>query len=62
MTDDFLSDEDKALFRHHMRSVKPLNEKQSERKPRRCPPMKKNHNVRESLHTQRRIFFIRFYS
>lgn len=27
MTDDFLSDEDKALFRHHMRSVKPLNEK-----------------------------------
>ncbi|KGP63443.1 DNA mismatch repair protein MutS [Legionella norrlandica] len=27
MTDDFLSDEDKALFRNHMRSVKPLNEK-----------------------------------
>ncbi|MGL5741986.1 MAG: Smr/MutS family protein [Legionella sp.] len=27
MADDFLSDEDKALFREHMRSVKPLNEK-----------------------------------
>ncbi|USQ14579.1 Smr/MutS family protein [Legionella lytica] len=27
MVDDFLSDEDKALFREHMRSVKPLNEK-----------------------------------
>ncbi|CAM4472529.1 MAG: putative DNA endonuclease SmrA [Legionella sp.] len=26
MVDDFLSDEDKALFREHMRSVKPLNE------------------------------------
>ncbi|STY28406.1 Smr domain protein, DNA mismatch repair protein-like protein [Legionella wadsworthii] len=27
MADDFLSDEDKALFRESMRSVKPLNEK-----------------------------------
>jgi len=27
MTDDSMSDEDKALFRNHMRSVKPLNEK-----------------------------------
>lgn len=27
MTDDSMSDEDKALFRAHMRSVKPLNEK-----------------------------------
>ncbi|MBL7480220.1 Smr/MutS family protein [Legionella bononiensis] len=27
MADDFMSDEDKALFREHMRSVKPLNEK-----------------------------------
>ncbi|WP_454780239.1 Smr/MutS family protein [Legionella sp. WA2022007384] len=27
MADDFLSDEDKDLFREHMRSVKPLNEK-----------------------------------
>jgi DNA-nicking Smr family endonuclease len=27
MTDDFVSDDDKALFRDHMRSVKPLNEK-----------------------------------
>lgn len=27
MVDDSISDEDKALFRHHMRSVKPLNEK-----------------------------------
>ncbi|WP_454785449.1 Smr/MutS family protein [Legionella sp. WA2024007413] len=27
MADDFLSDEDKALFREHMSSVKPLNEK-----------------------------------
>lgn len=26
MADDFMSDEDKALFREHMRSVKPLNE------------------------------------
>ncbi len=28
MTDDNLSDEDKALFRAHMRSVKPLNKKE----------------------------------
>lgn len=27
MTDDSMSDEDKAIFRDHMRSVKPLNEK-----------------------------------
>lgn len=27
MTDDFMSEEDKALFREHMRSVKPLDEK-----------------------------------
>lgn len=27
MADDFLSDEDKALFHDHMRSVKPLNDK-----------------------------------
>ena len=27
MADDFISDEDKALFRDYMRSVKPLNEK-----------------------------------
>lgn len=27
MADDFMSDEDKALFREHMRTVKPLNEK-----------------------------------
>lgn len=27
MVDDFMSDEDKALFHAHMRSVKPLNEK-----------------------------------
>lgn len=27
MTDDFISDEDKALFRDQMRTVKPLNEK-----------------------------------
>jgi DNA-nicking Smr family endonuclease len=27
MVDDFMSDEDKALFREHMRSVNPLNEK-----------------------------------
>lgn len=27
MADDFMSDEDKALFRDHMRAVKPLNEK-----------------------------------
>ncbi|WP_298625714.1 Smr/MutS family protein [uncultured Legionella sp.] len=26
MADDFMSDEDKALFREHMRSVKPLND------------------------------------
>lgn len=32
MTDDFLSDEDKALFRHHMRSVKPLKRKNKTRK------------------------------
>ena len=27
MVDDFMSDEDKALFREHMRSVKPLKDK-----------------------------------
>lgn len=27
MADDFMSDEDQALFREHMRQVKPLNEK-----------------------------------
>jgi DNA-nicking Smr family endonuclease len=32
MADDFLSDEDKALFREYMRAVTPLNEKKKGRK------------------------------
>lgn len=58
MTDDFLSDEDKALFRHHMRSVKPLNEKTKRVKSPTQPTHEKNHNFQESAGTQRRIFFI----
>ena len=39
MADDFMSDEDKALFRDHMRSVKPLNEKtKRENNPPTVPP------------------------
>ncbi|TAL65889.1 MAG: DNA mismatch repair protein MutS [Legionella sp.] len=44
MADDSLSDEDKALFRDHMRAVKPLK-KQTQRddtpKPKPAPPPKK---------------------
>jgi DNA-nicking Smr family endonuclease len=44
MADDFISDEDKALFREHMRSVKPLKEKNLRLKPVRTrspiPPKK----------------------
>ncbi|WP_133137859.1 Smr/MutS family protein [Legionella rowbothamii] len=44
MVDDFLSDEDKALFREHMRSVKPLNEKNNRVKTEsspKPPPLRK---------------------
>lgn len=34
MADKFLSDDDKALFRNHMREVKPLNQKEREKTPR----------------------------
>lgn len=52
MTDDFLSDEDKALFRNHMRSVKPLNEKTKRvTKPassqEKNPPIVKNNSVQK---------------
>ncbi|WP_412757183.1 Smr/MutS family protein [Legionella bozemanae] len=51
MADDFLSDEDKALFRESMRSVKPLNEKTKRVKvevPKPSIQSKKN----KSLETQ----------
>jgi DNA-nicking Smr family endonuclease len=38
MTDDSLSDEDKALFREHMRSVKPLNESTAKEKTKTTAP------------------------
>jgi DNA-nicking Smr family endonuclease len=38
MADDFMSDEDKALFREHMRSVKPLNEETKRIKGPALPP------------------------
>lgn len=38
MADDFMSDEDKALFRDHMRAVKPLNEKTKRVKSEVTPP------------------------
>ena len=44
MVDDFMSEEDKALFRDHMRSVKPLNEKNTRIKntsPKPALPQKK---------------------
>ncbi|WP_392537908.1 Smr/MutS family protein [Legionella sp. 227] len=45
MADDFLSDEDKALFREHMRSVKPLKKQTNQVKvaqPKPSVPPKKN--------------------
>jgi DNA-nicking Smr family endonuclease len=40
MADDFMSDEDKALFRDHMRSVKPLSEKSKRiNTPATVPPV-----------------------
>ena len=38
MTDDSLSDDDKALFREHMRSVKPLKESTAKIKEQRTQP------------------------
>ncbi len=38
MADDFLSDEDKALFRDHMRSVKPLNKQTPRVHSKAAPP------------------------
>ncbi|MGC1182175.1 Smr/MutS family protein [Legionella sp.] len=38
MGNNFISDEDKALFRNHMRSVKPLNEKTKRVKTATPPP------------------------
>lgn len=38
MADDFLSDEDKALFRTHMRSVKPLNKQTPRVDNKKAPP------------------------
>ncbi|MDI1351513.1 MAG: Smr/MutS family protein [bacterium] len=38
MADDIMSEEDKALFREHMRSVKPLNEQTKREKQRVVPP------------------------
>lgn len=38
MTDDSLSDDDKALFREHMRSVKPLKESTAKVKEKLPPP------------------------
>ncbi|CAM2858826.1 Smr/MutS family protein [Legionella worsleiensis] len=38
MADDFMSDEDKALFREHMRAVKPLAEKTKKVKITSTPP------------------------
>ena len=60
MADDFLSDEDKALFRESMRSVKPLNEKTKRvntKKPKTPIPPKK-HIPKET--TKKRIFLIRY--
>jgi DNA-nicking Smr family endonuclease len=44
MADDSLSDDDKALFRQHMQTVKPLNEKTiriKEQKTKLPPPKKR---------------------
>jgi DNA-nicking Smr family endonuclease len=41
MADDFLSDEDKALFREQMRAVKPLNEKTKQVSRPTSPPVEK---------------------
>jgi DNA-nicking Smr family endonuclease len=45
MADDFMSDEDKALFRDHMRSVKPLTEKTKRvQGPASAPPQPRIHS------------------
>jgi len=45
MADDFMSDEDKALFRAHMRSVKPLKE-DTKREPGSVPQLPPQPNKR----------------
>ncbi len=59
MTDDFLSDEDKALFRHHMRSVKPLNEKTKRVKSPTQPTHEKKPQLsRVSRYPKKNIFYL----
>lgn len=58
MADDFLSDEDKALFREFMRSVKPLEE-QSKRvkvsKPK--PPIRPKKTIRQEVQEKKSITY-----
>lgn len=57
MADDFLSDEDKALFREFMRSVKPLEE-QSKRvkvsKPK--PPIRPKKTIRQEVQEKKEYY------
>ncbi len=59
MTDDSLSDEDKALFRESMRSVKPLKEsasKNSDKSPPTKAPIKKERSIQ--LNKQEKQYFL----
>ncbi|HAZ7572726.1 Smr/MutS family endonuclease [Legionella sp. PATHC032] len=58
MTDDFLSDEDKALFRHHMRSVKPLHEKTKREKTSTSPTYEKKTTACKSHSVPKEEYFL----
>lgn len=49
MADDFLSDEDKALFRAHMRSVKPLDKKTPRVDSKVAPPVVTRKNAHQQI-------------
>lgn len=66
MADDFMSDEDKALFRDHMRSVKPLDKKTTRvkidpAKPK-IPPKRKNSPVLEKPLVKKEYYLSDFLS
>lgn len=58
MADDTLSDEDKALFRDHMRSVKPLNEKTSRVKDPKTPPPVQMSPRRKQIENTEKAYFL----